>query len=99
MKPIATAAVTLTTLLLLSGTALAADHEDEMAPESGVDTANETSESMMSSDEAAMGEKPLVEEGGTDSANDLEEEDQMSTVEGGEVAPESGVDSANDADD
>ncbi|KGE78799.1 hypothetical protein [Halomonas salina] len=102
MKRIATAAVTLSALMMLSGAALASHHEeDELAPNQGVDSANEVEQGTMESHDGAMGDDPIVEEGGTDSANDPAE-DAATHAEGSvddEVAPASGVDSANDPED
>ncbi|MFG6177627.1 hypothetical protein ACGTN6_10315 [Halomonas sp. THAF12] len=99
MKRIATAAITLSALMMLGGTALADHHEgDEMAPNSGADSANTVEESSMNHDEAAMGDEPIVEEGGTDTANAPSDAD-TSHAEGSldeDMAPKGGVDSAND---
>ncbi|MBB3139194.1 hypothetical protein [Halomonas organivorans] len=102
MKRIATAAITLSALMMLTGTALADHHEgEEMAPNSGADSANMVEESTVKHDEGAMSDEPIVEEGGTDTANAPSDAD-ASHAEGSlddDMAPKEGVDSANDPED
>ncbi|APE32363.1 hypothetical protein BOX17_16190 [Halomonas aestuarii] len=85
----------LTLLLMMSGAALAEDHNEDMADPTGVDSANEVSE-MASPDDALLRDGAVVEDGGVDSANevDVESPDDASLDEG-EVAPDSGVDAAS----
>ncbi len=102
MKRNATAAITLSGLMMLSGAALADHHaEDELAPQSGTGSANEVEDGTMDGQEGMVEGGAIVEEGGTDSANDPEADAAMSDGEvgGGEVSPDSGLDSANDPED
>ncbi|WP_136248275.1 hypothetical protein [Halomonas borealis] len=102
MKRIATAAITLSALMLFSGGALAAHHEEgEMANEHGVDSANEVEQDTMDGHKDAMSDEAIVEEGGTDSANDPSKETDTHSEH--DVADDmndaDGVDSANDPED
>ncbi|QFT83945.1 hypothetical protein FIU88_03050 [Halomonas sp. THAF12] len=98
MKRNATAAITLSALMMLSGSALAAHHEEhEMAPDNGVDSANDVEQGTMEGHNGAMSDEAIVEEGGTDSANDPSQEADTHT-EGSiddDMTTESSVDSAN----
>ncbi|ATJ81643.1 hypothetical protein ACFPTY_01550 [Halomonas beimenensis] len=90
--------VTLSTLLLLSGPAVADHHGEEMAAQSGVDTANAPSEDVMS-DDAKLQDEPIVEDGGIESAADPEGDGEPAPPPEGELAPQSGVDSAQPEED
>lgn len=105
MKHLAQTTALMMFLAMCSGTALAADHEKsnmegEVAPQSGVDSANDPDDGM-GTDPEMKPEGEQAPKSGVDSANDPDDgtgtDPEMQPKE--ELAPDSGVDSANDPED
>lgn len=96
MKRRVTSASALTLMMMLSGAALADHRNEEMADPTGVDSANEVSETA-TSDDGMLKDGAVVEEGGVDSANEVEVETpgDDAALDDEEVAPDSGVDAAS----
>lgn len=105
MKHLAQTAALMMFLAMCSGTTLAADHEKdnmegELAPQSGVDTANDPDDVTDGGPEMQP-EGELAPQSGVESANDPDDvtESGPEMQPEGELAPQSGVDSANDPED
>ncbi|MYL23750.1 hypothetical protein GLV89_08085 [Halomonas alkaliantarctica] len=98
MKPILKAVALVGTFGLVSGVAIAEQHEPD-----GVDTAHDPTDVPYDPDERGKVDpgEPVKEGEAEPSANDPDDTmiDPEGKVENGEVVPESGVDSANDPED
>lgn len=94
MKRIVKTAATLSTLMLLSGMAYA-EQEAEVAPDHGVDSANQVEDSANQDQgtDAMLNDESIVEDGGVDSANENDQPSASDDLGDGEVAPDHGVDS------
>ncbi|WP_157955195.1 hypothetical protein [Halomonas denitrificans] len=95
MKRITITASALTLVMMMSGAALAEQHEETMAEPTGVDSANQVSDGT-AQDDGMLEDDTVVEEGGVDSANEVEvETPDDASLDDDEVAPDSGVDAAS----